>query len=463
MMPHFPFVVLPTDVTTGGLRECKPFLFLAILSVSVTDDRALKRALDEEVRAAVAERTVLARRSASLETLQGLLVLLAWSQHQVQLRSAPRDFSTYLHLAIGIAVDLNLDRPVELQRSGRRMNVHETKTDVRPLATQREEQRAVIGCSFLSSCFAVISQRMCTFPWSSYLEAFAVELAQNPEYGSDASIIDLVRLQHIFEEIDRVSIGPDSLDMDGSAFQHTFRSFKTRLQEYTSQLSPQLTADHFILASQMHTVNLYLCQVGLFDKASTSHLPLSFRSEILCHGLAAAKSSFDWMAMLPLGTERSFSYSEWLQSGFNLILSCKLALMAMSEEHRHPQVQALCDALDMAGVLRNCVNRQECLQAGSQNTGFDYTGWLRWIQDWFARHYQGYVSRRAAPTTPQPPSTAPVTGMPAPTEQFATGEMYHGGNLPVTSDDMLPWTSFPDFMLAQNPLAGWMDLSLMPM
>lgn len=37
-----------------------------------------------------------------------------------------------------------------------------------------------------------------------------------------------------------------------------------------------------------------------------------------------------------------------------------------------------------------------------------------------------------------------------------------GLDLPVT-DDMLPWTSFPEFLITENPLVGWMDLGLMPM
>lgn len=78
MMPHFPFVALPERATVGELREQKPFLFLAILSVSVMDDRALKRALDGEVKTATAERTVLLDKPPSLETVQGLLVVLAW-------------------------------------------------------------------------------------------------------------------------------------------------------------------------------------------------------------------------------------------------------------------------------------------------------------------------------------------------------------------------------------------------
>ncbi|KAL4996673.1 hypothetical protein BDV10DRAFT_171600 [Aspergillus recurvatus] len=473
MMPHFPFVVLPTTATVGELRESAPFLFLAILSVSVTDDRTLKRVLDEEVRAALAERMVLMRHPPSLETLQGLLIVLAWSQHEVRQRSAPRHFSTYLHLAISLVVDWRLDQPIETRRrQAHRMTISEEGIRERPLKTLRAEQRAAIGCSFLSSCSAIITQGRCTFPWAPELEAFAVGLAENPEYESDQIILHLVRLQRVLEQIDRASSDPDSFDTSrpSRAFHHTYRTFKARIQDY-SNLLPSGLVNNFLLATQLHTINLYLCQVTLFDRKAAAQLPIDVRSEILCHGLAAAKSSFASLAATATisGAERRFSYSQWLQSGFNLIASCKLALMAVSDEalrEGFPQVQTLCDALDMPGVLRLCVGYQDnnSVQSGPAPpaTGFDYKGWLQWIQEWFLRQYNGYVARREAAegavTAARASSTPAVSQAYLGIGKVTTGDL----QLPFSSDTML-WDSFPDLAVADNPLAGWMDLGLLPM
>ncbi|KAL6230252.1 hypothetical protein BDW75DRAFT_223221 [Aspergillus navahoensis] len=487
MMPHFPFVVLPTTTTAGELRESAPFLFLAILSVSVTDDRTLKRALDEEMRAALAERTVLTHHSPYLDTLQGLLIVLAWSQHEVQQRSAPRHFSTYLHLAISLVVGRRLDQPIEKRRRQvRRMNINEEGVNDCPLMTLRAEQRAALGCSFLSSWYAtghqvcrrwltpsssgIITQERCTFPWAPELEAFAVELTENPEYDSDQIILHLVRLQHVLEAIDRVSSDPDSFDTSRSSrsFHHIFRTFKARIQDYSNLLPPELV-NNFLLATQLHTINLYLCQVSLFDHKATTQLPLDVRSEILCHGLAAAKSSFASLAAVGPAARRRFSYSQWIQTGFSLIVSCKLALMAVSDEalrDSFPQVQTLCDALDMPGVLRICVGYydQHPAQSGSapSATGFDYKGWLHWIQEWFLRQYNGYLARREAAhgavTAASAPSTRAMSQAYLGIGDASTGHL----QLPISSDSML-WNSFPDLLVADNPLMGWMDLGLLPM
>ncbi|KAL4767767.1 hypothetical protein BDW60DRAFT_220279 [Aspergillus nidulans var. acristatus] len=475
MMPDFPFVVLPATTTADKLRQSAPFLFLAILSVSVTNDLTLKRALDEEVKAALAERTVLMHHPPSLETLQGLLIILAWSQHQVRQRSAPQHFSTYLHLAIGLVVNRRLDQPIETRRrQSRRMNISEEGIKEGPLETLRAEQRAAIGCSFLSSCSAIITQERCTFPWAPELEAFAITLAENPEYDSDQTIIHLVRLQHVLEEIDWVSRRPDSFETGRSnrAFHHTFRTFKARIQDYSNLLPPEL-AGNFTLSTQLHTIDLYLCQVSLFDRKATTQLPVDVRAEILCHGFAAAKSFFTSLVSIGPGAERRFSYSQWLQSGFNLIVSCKLTLMAVSDEalrDNFPQVQTLCDELDMPKVLRICVVRQDQHSpysgATSPETGFDYKGWLQWIEEWFLRQYNGYIARReaaeravTAASASAPASSTPV----APQAYFGVGEPIMGQiHLPASGNSML-FDPFPDLVMADNPLLGWMDLGLLPM
>lgn len=78
------------------------------------------------------------------------------------------------------------------------------------------------------------------------MERFAIELAQDPDHDSDQAIMHLVRLQHIFEEMDKISTEPDSLDtsMSGTAFQRTFRTFKSQLQDYANQLSQQVAGSN---------------------------------------------------------------------------------------------------------------------------------------------------------------------------------------------------------------------------
>lgn len=320
-------------------------------------------------------------------------------------------------------------------------------------------------------------------------------MSEKAEYTSDRILIHLVRLQHIFEQIDHLSVDPNvpiagytNHFTDTDSFLHMFQTLHTQLQDYTAQFSPQLTSNNFLLATQMHTINLYLCQVSLFEKETLAQLPWAFKIKMLCHGLTLARSSFEALANVPLNTERYMSYTEWLQTGFCLILSCKLTLMVASDKsirQTEPQVQALCDNLDMVSVLDACIARQAAQQA-EMKTGFDYTGWLTWIQEWFEKHYYAYsprsqggytprengraghaghaaaVERGMVPPVPAAAATgATTTHQPPPSHshsmQFTTSDEM---GIPVAADDVIPWAGFPDMLPSDNVLGGWMDLGV---
>lgn len=77
LTPHFPFVVIPHQISAIQLREEKPFLFLAIMSSASYENMPLQRLLGTEVKKAVASRIIL-NGEVSFDLLQGLLVFLAW-------------------------------------------------------------------------------------------------------------------------------------------------------------------------------------------------------------------------------------------------------------------------------------------------------------------------------------------------------------------------------------------------
>ncbi|KAJ5790482.1 uncharacterized protein N7518_007493 [Penicillium psychrosexuale] len=77
LTPHFPFVVVPPDVSFKQLHQEKPFLCLAILASASYENMPLQRALGDEVKKVVASRMVIGG-EISFELLQGLLVFLAW-------------------------------------------------------------------------------------------------------------------------------------------------------------------------------------------------------------------------------------------------------------------------------------------------------------------------------------------------------------------------------------------------
>lgn len=77
LTPHFPFVIVPANVSAADLRQEKPFLFLAILASASYDNMPLQRLLGAEVKKSISTRMIL-NGEISFDLLQGLLVYLAW-------------------------------------------------------------------------------------------------------------------------------------------------------------------------------------------------------------------------------------------------------------------------------------------------------------------------------------------------------------------------------------------------
>ena len=167
MVHRFPFVVISPSVTAQELREKKPFLFLTVLAAASYENMPLQRRLGKEIKHVVSSRMIFGGES-SIEILQGILVYLAWyvtpsslvcshtvltSNPRNHYYSRPRVYSQFLQLAIGIVVDLRINRPPPSgpPKVGFTLELDlGTKTNY-PMAWSQDERRAVAGCFYLAS------------------------------------------------------------------------------------------------------------------------------------------------------------------------------------------------------------------------------------------------------------------------------------------------------------------------
>lgn len=83
-MPYFPFVLIAPETTLDQLRAEKPFLLLAILKVSLSQNAATQQVFEGAFQSAVADRMIFSH-NPSMDVLQGLLIALAWSLIPVSL------------------------------------------------------------------------------------------------------------------------------------------------------------------------------------------------------------------------------------------------------------------------------------------------------------------------------------------------------------------------------------------
>jgi hypothetical protein len=75
--PHFPFVVVPQNVTPLELRQSKPFLYRVIMTVACQRSSSHQQTLSELVKNYYIQK-ILVNGEQNFDLLQGLLVFLGW-------------------------------------------------------------------------------------------------------------------------------------------------------------------------------------------------------------------------------------------------------------------------------------------------------------------------------------------------------------------------------------------------
>jgi hypothetical protein len=144
MLNSFPFVPLPSRVNALQLSVDKPMLFLSILTVASWRSHTRQMALDAVYRKELADRTIIDPQR-TLSLVQSIIVYLS-RYHFVFSHRTQQTFSL-MQLGLGLALDVGLH-----QKTKRILDVPGRPTPVLPsVEAQRERQRTLLGCYYLSS------------------------------------------------------------------------------------------------------------------------------------------------------------------------------------------------------------------------------------------------------------------------------------------------------------------------
>ncbi|KGO48075.1 hypothetical protein PEX1_019150 [Penicillium expansum] len=236
-----------------------------------------------------------------------------------------------------------------------------------------------------------ILQKGSFLPYLPYFESICKVLAADAEYPSDRYLLYIVQLQQLSEKITLVSSQHvPEIQNTSVSLQHYYREFKPQLDLFRANL-PFLLTESQILFMQFYTVELYLCQITLFDHKPGAQPPpheLSFQIEVLRMGLAAAKTLLHFYISLPLGYDAKFHNVGWVQLAFAVTLACKL-VVAASDPSIHPHTVDLCRALDISSTMRQSIIRIQALitsdmdDSGDRDIFFHYEKRLKRVQWWF--------------------------------------------------------------------------------
>ncbi|KAL4960655.1 Zn(II)2Cys6 transcription factor [Aspergillus stella-maris] len=378
MIPSFPFVVICSSLPVEELRQTKPFLFSAIMAAASYENMSLQRALGHEFKKTVASRMIVDG-EVSFELLQGLLVFLAWSHYH----SKPHRYTQFLQLAVSLVTDLRLDRPpqTKMWKTGLRFGPRDNLQDPtlsRP-SWGSDEQRAVLGCYYLSASIAMLVQKSTTMIRFPYQEECCKALLEANEYPHDRYINYIIQLQLITEKIDKMS-AKHAVDLEkpGSGSELYIANLKADMEAFRRHLTFDIHESP-LLAIQYHATGLCLYQLALnFNGQQPWPLSDTWRDEMSVSIRVSAMSILNTYLQLPARDEVGFNNTQWVQMGFALLAAYRHTVATWTPEQTASFLSILSKLESRIGAL--CTLDKDA--NGARDVFFDFKKRVVRIKSW---------------------------------------------------------------------------------
>ncbi|CEL11281.1 Putative C6 transcription factor [Aspergillus calidoustus] len=316
MLPSFPFLDLGPAMTSGYLRQHRPFLLRAIHTVTTfsTNERLTKI---EELKRLLFS-SAWSNVDSNIDLLLGVLTYLAWSTDPF-LGGADL-VSRLMMLAISLVYDLRLFKPSSLDvqlimaiTQGRADENGHLPSET-PYALL-EKQRAVLACFFLSSNVSSHLGRQDALRWTPQMGEALRVIEITDACPADRLFLSQIRLQRLKQRADDIrqqdesSLGTEN-DAASAPRLLYLRTLRRQLHELRASVAPDLQQID-ILNTHAQYVELYINQMGYsishepqspeeFGRAGTGGVPLGFqRLECLWRSVENIKAWLDTFYTIP--------------------------------------------------------------------------------------------------------------------------------------------------------------------
>ncbi|KAL1297954.1 hypothetical protein AAFC00_006464 [Neodothiora populina] len=301
MLPPLPAIAFPAGTTADQLLQSKPFLLLAVLTVSCSCtlivSAELKSRLYDELFGALAE-AVMLKAHKSLEVLQALLVTCIWQKPAEKPPSA--NFYVMIHIAAVMALDLGLGKKFNPAKAKRGFGG--PGSDLPPGPAQLalvdsdsiEARRAWLVCYYLSASSAQFLRRPNLLRWTNYMNQCVQVLETSPDaLPSDRMLAQHIKIQHICEEINSSFALDDpeatSISILDPKVAYTLNVLEGKLRDWEAQIPDDLRKPELLFFAS--STCLYLHEIALHVNHNTDDFRLPFTEASLKsgseHGFAA--------------------------------------------------------------------------------------------------------------------------------------------------------------------------------
>ncbi|KAI1208402.1 uncharacterized protein F4807DRAFT_150841 [Annulohypoxylon truncatum] len=305
----FPFVYIPPHVTSQQLREAYPFLWLNIMCIAQASHKE-RLSLSDQARNIVVQKVVV-NREKSLDLLLGLLALVGWSQRQRREKDKPF-WTLFSQLIATLVCDLGLHMPqpenapmfcgLGKDNDSRISNLFGTPT--------HDVQRAVLGAFFLTSRVSNIFKHAPGLRWSSHLDSCLSSLAQESTVSQDETLIALVKMQLIINQIhdeSQTSGGGNLPALYLSALRSQLHEISRR-EKFTTA-----ARNHPITSMFYHYTEVLISESAISKPLASWNEPDMRRFEVYQNCLVSIQAFLDAFFELPISLLESMPFTSYPQ------------------------------------------------------------------------------------------------------------------------------------------------------
>ncbi|KJR87925.1 uncharacterized protein SPSK_07010 [Sporothrix schenckii 1099-18] len=265
---QFPFVAMPSYASLSYMRRDRPYVLLAVLTV--TADTSLQARLALEYRKALSQAMLVESRN-SLDLLQSVLIFCIWHHHYF------RPYSSQLYqlsqIAVTMAVEINLPSSMSPtlnslmaphhQALGQRPRSSRTPTE--QMANEIERARTFLGTYCVSASIATAHRKPTHFKYDRRMDQAVQFLTNAREIPSDTHLLPYhVQIRKISEDVDRVfgSLDQGGITLDARYIEAMVKDFERQYEALRNSMTTQ-SWDNAALKCAMMYLPVVIYEVAL--------------------------------------------------------------------------------------------------------------------------------------------------------------------------------------------------------
>ncbi|KAI5459741.1 hypothetical protein BGZ63DRAFT_388562 [Mariannaea sp. PMI_226] len=437
LVPVYPFVPLPKNMTARDLYTGSRFLFWTIMSVTIPTSGDVQRNVRAWFRKYLAEH-ILVRQERRLDILQAILIHLGWNDFPFYLEPQA---TPILQMAVSLIVDLQLDRSPLCSALAQRTLLGDAwqtvpKSQCGPkmkTVHSLEDKRSVLGYYHLSSLLCVLFRRGIGFPWSNFLAQCADSLLETSEFESDKMLVALVKMHHVAERTFAVMRTTDYLEQVNVVFRapldmainNARRELDNivKAQPESVKQNKMFWSHYYILVMRLYEPVVWMKAPSISDSDTLSAEPFE-RTEALWKLVQSISNYYNHQLSIPAVELSTFPVTAGGFGAFTVVTSARLLFLEGSPDW-DPSIARR--RLDLGDLLKRMSAHYEEAYHTAVNMGrrvrilddgttmflkFSYK--TRWIRHW----YMGKIPADEQPshperTAPEQPQTDTAPGMTA--------------------------------------------------